>query len=104
MQAEGEEAVQVPAQPEDGPGLEHGGGPEHRHGLGREAEGGAALLRVREALLHQRAGARGALHVVSADRGAAPLKSAHVYKWGGRKAGVCNVFFFSSNFNIVSVT
>lgn len=57
-QAKGEEALSNAAQPEDGPGSDGGGGPEHRHGLRGEAAGGAALLRVRQAVLHQRARAR----------------------------------------------
>lgn len=57
-QAERAEAVSISAELEDGPGSDSGRRPEHRHGLRREAEGGAALLCVWEAVLHQRAGAR----------------------------------------------
>lgn len=57
-QAERAEAVSIFAELEDGPGSDSGRRPEHRHGLCGEAEGGAALVCVREAVLHQRAGAR----------------------------------------------
>lgn len=67
-QAKGAEAVSIPAKFEDGPGPDGGGRPEHRHGLGGEAEGGAALLRVREAILHQRAGARCAHELLMTQR------------------------------------
>lgn len=57
-QAERAEAVSISAELEDGPGSDSGRRPEHRHGLRGEAEGGAALVCVREAVLHQRARAR----------------------------------------------
>ncbi|XP_034065958.1 guanine nucleotide exchange C9orf72 homolog isoform X2 [Gymnodraco acuticeps] len=56
--AEREEAVSIPAQPKDRPGSDGGGGPAHRNGLRREAEGGTALVRVQQAVLHQHARAR----------------------------------------------
>lgn len=64
-QAEGEEAVPISAQPKDGPGSDGGRGPEHCNGLRREAEGGTALVCVREAVLHQHAGARCAHDLVT---------------------------------------
>lgn len=57
-QAKREEALPIFAQPEVWPGSDGGGRPQHRDGLRREAAGGAALVRFREALLHQHAGAR----------------------------------------------
>lgn len=57
-QAKGEEAVSIPAQFKDGLGSDGGRRPEHRNGVGREAEGGPALVCVREAVLHQHAGTR----------------------------------------------
>lgn len=57
-QAERAEAVSISAELEDGPGSDSGRRPEHRHGLRREDEGGAPLVCVRQAVLHQRAGAR----------------------------------------------
>lgn len=56
-QAERAEAISISAELEDGFGSDSGRRPEHRHGLGGETEGGAALVCVREAVLHQRAGA-----------------------------------------------
>lgn len=57
-QAKREEAVSVLAQLEDGPWSDGGRRPEHCNGLRREAEGRSALVCVREAILHQHAGAR----------------------------------------------
>lgn len=57
-QAKRAEVLSISAEFEDGPGSDSGRRLEHRHGLCGEAEGGAALVCVREAFLHQRTGAR----------------------------------------------
>lgn len=57
-QAKRAEVLSISAEFEDGPGSDSGRRLEHRHGLRGEAEGGVALVCVREAVLHQRTGAR----------------------------------------------
>lgn len=68
LQAERAEAVSFSAELEDGLGSDSGRRPEHRHGLRGETEGGAALLCLRQAVLHQRAGARRAHELLTPAR------------------------------------